>query len=160
MKFFADPAVNPERDGLNVFNLRAYTAPVPSTPDLSFEFEYASERNGDLLSSNAWTLQGCVRVEQGILETEIHVSLRVLPGRRPGHDSQRELRSAAARLLRTGATGGRAKSSASTSPLNSNLISSLVRAHVSPTDKVGGGLMFYKFTLDQPDGAETQREQH
>ena len=33
---------------------------------------------------------------------------------------------------------------------NSNLISSLVHAHVSPTDKVGGGLMFYKFTLDQP----------
>ena len=58
MKFFSDPAVNPERDGLNVFNLRAYTAPVPSTPDLSFEFEYASERNGDLLSSNALTLQG------------------------------------------------------------------------------------------------------
>ena len=27
-------------------------------PDLSFEFEYASERNGDALDSDAWTLQG------------------------------------------------------------------------------------------------------
>ena len=30
MKVMADPAVLPERDGLNVFNLRAYTAPVPA----------------------------------------------------------------------------------------------------------------------------------
>ena len=60
MKFFADEAFRPERDGLNVFNLRAYTAPVPRLPDLSFEFEYALEDNGDALDSNAWTLQGGV----------------------------------------------------------------------------------------------------
>ena len=58
MKWFADAELKPGRDGLNVFNLRAYTAPIASTPDLSFEFEYASERNGEALDSNAWTLQG------------------------------------------------------------------------------------------------------
>ena len=58
MKWFANAAIAPERDGLNVFNLRAYTAPIPKAPDLSFEFEYASERNGEALNSNAWTLHG------------------------------------------------------------------------------------------------------
>ena len=56
MKFFAHADLKPGRDGLNVFNVRAYTRAVPETPDLSFEFEYASERNGDALDSNAWTL--------------------------------------------------------------------------------------------------------
>ena len=41
MKWWADGAVEPGRDGLDVFNVRAYTAPIPSVPDLSFEFEYA-----------------------------------------------------------------------------------------------------------------------
>ena len=33
---------------------------------------------------------------------------------------------------------------------NSNLKSQLVRAQFEPSDAVGGGLMFYKFTLDHP----------
>ena len=65
MKWFADPELRPGRDGLNVFNVRAYTAPVQSAPDLSFEFEYASERNGDALDSNAWTLQGAYELSAG-----------------------------------------------------------------------------------------------
>src|SRR6185436_21033229 len=36
LKFYADDAVKPDRDGLDVFNVRAYTAPVPKAPDLSF----------------------------------------------------------------------------------------------------------------------------
>jgi hypothetical protein len=33
---------------------------------------------------------------------------------------------------------------------NSNLISHVVRAHVAPSDAVGGGVIFYQFLLDQP----------
>ena len=58
MKWFADAALEPGRDGLNVFNVRAYTAPLRGIPDLSFEVEYASERNGEALDSDAWTAQG------------------------------------------------------------------------------------------------------
>src|SRR6266850_4145539 len=58
MKWAAHPSIKPGRDGLNVFNVRAYTAPFPVARDLSFEFEYASERNRNALDSNAWTLQG------------------------------------------------------------------------------------------------------
>lgn len=63
MKFAAKPDVDPGRDGLNVFNLRAYTAPIPSAPGLSFEFEYTSERNGEALDSNAWTLLGAYELQ-------------------------------------------------------------------------------------------------
>ncbi len=63
MKFAAKPDVEPGRDGLNVFNLRAYTAPIPSAPGVSFEFEYASERNGEALDSNAWTLLGAYELQ-------------------------------------------------------------------------------------------------
>src|SRR5262245_38650683 len=62
MKLFAHEDIRPGRDGLNVFNVRDYTAPVTALPDLSFEFEYASERNCDVLDSNAWTLQGAYQL--------------------------------------------------------------------------------------------------
>ena len=49
MRWLAHADMKPGRDGLNVFNLRAYTAPFSAARDLSFEFEYAAERNGDAL---------------------------------------------------------------------------------------------------------------
>ena len=57
LKFHADRAVKPNRDGLNVFNARAFVSPFRALPDLSFELEYAHEENGDLLSSDAVTAQ-------------------------------------------------------------------------------------------------------
>src|SRR5262245_11255439 len=61
MKFNAHEDLEPGRDGLNVFNWRTYAAPS-FAPDASFEFEYASERNGDALRSNAWTLLGAYQL--------------------------------------------------------------------------------------------------
>ena len=98
----ATPDVKPGRDGLNVFNLRAYTAPIPSLPDLSFEVEYASERNGDALDSNAWTAQGAYELSDVTLEAEALLSLRVLRGRRSGDAANESVRSAVPRLLRLG----------------------------------------------------------
>ena len=43
----------PQRDGLDVYNLRAFTAPFPGIP-LSFELEYADQDNGEALDSTAW----------------------------------------------------------------------------------------------------------
>ncbi|HEU4689767.1 MAG TPA: hypothetical protein VFS23_15450, partial [Vicinamibacterales bacterium] len=40
MKLFAHEEFRPGRDGLNVFNVRAYTAPITAIPNLGFEFEY------------------------------------------------------------------------------------------------------------------------
>src|SRR6185436_6536605 len=56
LKFYAHQDLRPARDGMNVFNVRAYTSPIPSLRALSFEAEYVREDNGDLLGSDAWTL--------------------------------------------------------------------------------------------------------
>ena len=116
MKFFADPAVKPERDGLNVFNLRAYTAPVPSAPDLSFEFEYASERNGDAAQLERLDAAGRVRVQQGVAGSR---SSRIATRSSRATTRRRRATRASIRCCpasTTGATGGRARSPASTSP--------------------------------------------
>ena len=52
----------PERDGMSVFNLRAYLAPFKRLPNLSLGGEFAQEENGDLLSSTAWTVQGAYQL--------------------------------------------------------------------------------------------------
>jgi hypothetical protein len=51
----ADAAAAPEREGLEVYNLRVYAAPLPRLPGLTFEAEYAREDNGEALDSYAWT---------------------------------------------------------------------------------------------------------
>ena len=102
MKWMADAAVRPGRDGLNVFNLRAYTAPVPDLPELTFEFEYATERNGDALQADAWTLQGSYELSGVSWTADVHVPLRVLRGRRSADRRERKLRSAVPRVLRLG----------------------------------------------------------
>ena len=43
---------------MNVFNVRAFTAPFPNLSDLSFEAEYAHEWNGELMHSTAYSAQG------------------------------------------------------------------------------------------------------
>src|SRR5882672_61575 len=44
----------PQRDGLDVYDVRAFIAPIPNLTALSFELEYAKEDNGDALDSEAW----------------------------------------------------------------------------------------------------------
>ena len=66
LQWNAHPEDRPGRDALDVFNVRAYTAPFAAAPDLSFEVEYAAERNGDALSSNAWTLQGAYQLSNAV----------------------------------------------------------------------------------------------
>src|SRR5262249_25771072 len=44
------------RNGMNVFDVRAFTAPLKKLPGLSFEFEFAYEKNADLIKSYAWNL--------------------------------------------------------------------------------------------------------
>jgi hypothetical protein len=149
MKFFADAAVKPDRDGLNVLNLRAYTAPVPCVPDLSFEFEYASEHNADLLTSHAWTLQGSYELSRTSWEPKLTYRYAFFQGDDPATSANESFDPLLPGFYDWG-YWWQGEIVGEYIALNSNLISNLVRVHVSPTDKVGGGLMFYKFTLDKP----------
>jgi hypothetical protein len=149
LKFFATPDIRPGRDGLNVFNLRSYAAPIAAAPGLLFEFEYASERNGDELDSNAWTLQGGYQF--GTVGWKPRLSYRYAFFQ--GDDPETSANEGFDPLLLgfydwgtwwQGEIGGEYFLS------NSNLISHQIRAHVTPTEQVGGGVIFFKFRLDQP----------
>jgi hypothetical protein len=149
MKFFADQAVKPDRDGMNVFNLRAYTAPLPKIPDLSLEFEYASERNADLLGSNAWTLQGAYALSTVSWKPTLTYRHAFFQGDDPATTRNENFDALLTGMYDWG-YWWQGEIAGEYIAQNSNLISHLVRAHFAPAESVGAGVMFYKFTLDQP----------
>ena len=97
----ANPAERPERDGLDVYDLRAFIAPFSSLENVSFEFEYAEEDNGAALSSTAWNALAALSARQG-LAAEVLLPLCHLRGRRRRDRGQRSVRRLAHRLLRLG----------------------------------------------------------
>jgi hypothetical protein len=149
MKWFADATIEPERDGLNVFNIRAYTAPVKSVPDLSFEFEYASERNGEALDSNAWTLQGAYDLSTVTWKPRLTYRYAFFQGDNPETATNEAFDPLFLGFYDWG-TWWQGEIAGEYFLSNSNLISHLFRVHVSPSDALGGGLMFYQFSFDQP----------
>jgi len=150
MRWFAKPAIKPERDGLNVVNLRAYTAPISSAPDLSFEFEYASERNGEALDSNAWTLQGAYEFSDVSWKPKLSYRYAFFQGDDPTTAANEAFDPLFLGFYDWG-TWWQGEIAGEYFLSNSNLKSHLVRAHVTPSEAVSGGLMFYKFGLDQPE---------
>jgi hypothetical protein len=152
MKWFADAAIEPGRDGLNVFNLRAYTAPFPGTPDLAFEFEYASERNGEALDSNAWTLQGSYAFSDTVWAPKVTYRYAFFQGDDPDTTANEAFDPLFLGFYDWG-TWWQGEIAGEYFVSNSNLKSHLIRAHVSPSERLGGGLMFFKFNLDQPGSA-------
>jgi hypothetical protein len=149
MRWFARPVLGRKRDGMHVVNVRAYTAPIAAVPDLSFEFEYASERNGDRLASNAWTLQASYAFSEVSWAPTLTYRYAFFQG-----DDPATTRSEAFDPLFPGfydwGTWWQGEIAGEYFLANSNLVSHLVRAHVDPTDNVGGGLLFFKFLADQP----------
>jgi len=149
MKWFADPLIKPGRDGLNVFNVRAYAAPIKKVPDLSFEFEYASERNGDALSSNAWTLQGAYELSKVKWKPTLSYRYAFFEGDDPDTPQSEAFDPLFLGFYDWG-TWWQGEIAGEYFLSNSNLKSHLVRANFSPTDAIGGGLMFFQFKADKP----------
>ncbi len=155
LKVFAHPDVKPERDGLDVFNLRAYVAPISTQPDLSVEFEYASERNGEALDSNAWTLQAGYQFSESTWTPKLSYRYAFFQGDDPttaAHESFDPLFLG----FHDWGTWWQGEIAGEYFLSNSNLTSHLIRAHVEPSEAISGGLMFYKFTLDHPEALGPQ----
>ena len=149
MKWFADGALEPGRDGLNVFNPRAYTAPLTNLPDLSFEFEYASERNGEALDSNAWTAQGSYELSDVGWKPTFTYRYAFFEGDDPGTTNNEAFDPLFLGFYDWG-YWWQGEIAGEYFLSNSNLKSHLVRAQVTPSESVGGGLLFYRFSLDKP----------
>jgi hypothetical protein len=150
LKFRADEELLPDRDGLNVFNARAFTSPIRSAPGLSFELEYAHEDNGDRLSSDAFT--GLAAYEFGGIAGKPKLSYRyaffqgddLATPRNEGFDA----------LLPGFHDWGawwQGEIAGEYFLSNSNLISHQVRLHLAPAEAIGTGLLFFKFNADEPE---------
>jgi hypothetical protein len=149
MKFFAHEDIRPGRDGLNVFNVRAYTAPVAQFPDLSFEVEYASERNGEALDSNAWTLQGAYQLSDVTWKPRLSYRYAFFQGDDPNTTANEAFDPLLLGFYDWG-TWWQGEIAGEYFLSNSNLVSHQFRAHVQPNDAISGGIIFYNFRLDQP----------
>jgi hypothetical protein len=149
MKWAAHQSIKPGRDGLNVFNARAYTAPFPAARDLSFEFEYASERNGTALDSNAWTLQSAYEWSQASWKPKLTYRYASFEGDDPATPANEAFDPLFLGFSDWG-TWWQGEIAGEYFLSNSNLKSHLVRAHVAPTKSVGTGLLLFKFDLDHP----------
>jgi hypothetical protein len=150
MKWIADAAVRPGRDKLNVFNLRAYSAPLADLQDLSFEFEYATERNGDALQADAWTLQGSYAVSAVKGTPTFSYRYAFFEGDDPQTVANENFDPLFLGFYDWG-TWWQGEIAGEYFISNSNMISNLFRAHVSPSESIGAGLLLFKFTLDHPE---------
>jgi len=149
LRTFATPEERPSRDGMSVFNLRAYTAPLSKLPDLSIEFEYAHERNNDLIASNAWTLQGAYHLPRLVWQPTLSYRYASFQG-----DDPATPKNEAFDPLFTGfsdwGTWWQGEIAGEYFLSNSNLQSHMIRAHFDPHEKLGAGIIFYDFRIDQP----------
>jgi hypothetical protein len=149
MKWNADGAIRPGRDGLNVFNVRAFTAPIPDLQDLTFEFEYATERNGDALQADAWTLQGAYELSGVSWTPTFTYRYAFFEGDDPQTVANENFDPLFLGFYDWG-TWWQGEIAGEYFISNSNLISNLLRAHVTPSERLGAGLLVFKFTLDHP----------
>ena len=118
-------------------------------PDLSFEFEYASERNGDAIDSNAWTLQSAYEISRAKWTPTFTYRYAFFQGDDPATPRNEAFDPLFPGFYDWG-TWWQGEIAGEYFLSNSNLTSHMVRAHVAPNDAVGGGLIFYKFSADQP----------
>jgi hypothetical protein len=149
MRWLAHADVKPGRDGLNVLNVRAYTAPFAGARDLSFEFEYASERNAEELTADAWTVQGAYQWSKVSWKPKLTYRYAFFEGDDPDTSANEAFDPLFPGFYDWG-TWWQGEIAGEYFLSNSNLKSHLVRMHVAPKEAVSGGLMFFKFSLDHP----------
>jgi hypothetical protein len=149
MKFYAHEDMRPGRDGLHVFNVRAFAAPLTTLPDMALEFEYAAERNGDALDSNAWTLQGAYTLSDVAWTPRLSYRYAFFQGDDPATSANEAFDPLLPGFYDWG-TWWQGEIAGGYFLANSNLISQQVRAHVRPNDAISGGVIYYNFRLDQP----------
>jgi hypothetical protein len=150
MKFWTHSQLTPERDGLNVINLRAYVTPVSVLPQAAVEFEYASERNGNLLHSNAWTLQGSYELSEVTWKPALTYRYAFFQGD-DGDTARNESFDPLLPGFHDWGTWWQGEIAGEYFLANSNLMTHMARVHVTPADSIGGGLIFFKFLLDRPE---------
>jgi len=150
MQFSTDPGKTPQREGLDVYNLRAYIAPFPIKA-LSFQAEYVKEDNGDLLDSQAWSLLAAYQLE-GNWKPKISYRYAIFEGDDPATPKNEGFDSLLTGFSDWG-SWWQGEIAGEYFLSNSNLISHQIRVHTTPSESISTGLIFYDFILDTPSAA-------
>jgi hypothetical protein len=151
MKWSADPVEAPQRDDLDVYNLRAYTAPLPNLEALSFEAEYVIEDNGDALDSTAWNFLVAYQLETK-WQPKISYRYAFFEGDDPATPKNEAFDGLFTGFADWG-TWWQGEIAGEYFVSNSNLISHQLRVHATPSEAISTGLIFYDFILDNPASA-------
>jgi len=149
VKVFAHRSVLPDRDGMNVFNARAYTAPIPELSDLSFEAEYAYEKNLNLMNSTAWTALGAYQFSKVGWKPKFSYRYAFFQGNNPKTPENEAFDPLFVGFYDWG-TWWQGEIAGEYFLANSNNISHQARIHISPTNKLGWGVMGYWFRVPRP----------
>ena len=151
LKFYADQAILPTRDGLDVFNARAFTSPFGAVPGLSFELEYAREDNGDLLGADGFSGQVGYEFADVAWTPKVSYRYAFFEGDDPSTPESEAFDSLIPGFHDWG-TWWQGEIAGEYFLGNSNLISHQLRLHVTPNDAIETGLLFFKFIADEPEG--------
>jgi hypothetical protein len=148
MKWHARRDVKPKRDGLDVYDVRAFTAPFPGLKALSFEAEYAREDNGNLLDSNAWTALVAYQFG-GRGSPKLSYRYAFFEGDDPTTFVDEAFDPLFPGFYDWG-TWWQGEIAGEYFVSSSNLVSHQARLHLAPNEAVGTGLIFYQFLADEP----------
>lgn len=139
----------PSRDGMNVYNARAFTAPIAKLPGLAFELEYAYEENDDALAATGWSAQAAYTMETVGWKPRLSYRYAFFAGDDPG-----TARNESFDMLFPGfhdwGTWWQGEIGGEYFLANSNLLSHQVRLHLQPAAGIGCGVIGYAFELDHP----------
>jgi hypothetical protein len=140
----------PQRDGLDVYNLRAFTAPFPGIP-LSFELEYAEEDNGEALDSTAWNALAAWQFDT-TWQPKVSYRYAFFEGDDPDTTANEAFDGLFTGFYDWG-TWWQGEIAGEYFLSNSNLISHQLRVHTKPNDSIATGLILFDFQLDIPESA-------
>jgi hypothetical protein len=138
-----------DRDGMSVYNLRAYLAPFNRLPDLSLGAEYAREDNGDRLSSTAWIAQAAYQLSGVRWQPTLGYRYSFYEGDDPATARNEGFDSLLPGFYDWG-TWWQGEIAGEYFLSNSNLISHQARVHLAPHESLGTGLIGFVFQADQP----------
>ena len=160
MKFIADtigPNAKPDRNGMNVYNVRAYTSPLKRIPGLAFELEYAHEENGERLSSTAWTAQGSYEFDKMGWKPRLSYRYAFFGGDDPSTPKNEAFDPLIPGFYDWG-TWWQGELAGEYFLANSDLVSNQLRLHLTPSDAVSGGLIGYTFKFDKVPAGTTSKD--
>lgn len=149
IKAYAHANVLPDRDGMNVYNARAFTAPFSELSDLSFELEYAYEENHKLMHSTAWTALGAYQLSKLRWKPKLSYRYAFFEGDNPNTPEREAFDPLYVGFYDWG-TWWQGEIAGEYFLSNSNNISHQARIHMTPTNKLGWGVIGYWFHIDQP----------